>query len=105
MAFISPETLDSMLLANVVDLSFIKKDGSTRNMTCTKSYELLSSFEGRSFLKYQEPNGNPRNLPPGMLTVWDIDSQGFRTVNCETVDILSVIPVENFRKMLVEKFV
>lgn len=102
---ISPSALDSMLLANVVDLSFVKKDGSTRNMTCTKSYELLSSFEGRTFLKYQEPRGNPRNLPLNLLTVWDIDLQGFRTVNCESVDILSIIPVENFRKMLIEKFV
>jgi hypothetical protein len=56
-------------------------------------------------LKYQEPKGNPRNLPAGMLTVWDIDFQGFRTVNCETVEVLSIIPVENFRKMLVEKYV
>lgn len=102
---ISPSTLDSILLSNVVELSFIKKDGSTRNMTCTKSYELLSSFEGRSFLKYQEPKGNPRNLPSNLLTVWDIDSQGFRTVNCESVDILSIISIENFRKMLIEKFV
>lgn len=102
---ISSSTLDSMLLANVLDLRFVKKDGSTRNMTCTKSYELLSSFEGRTFLKYQEPKGSARNLPSNLLTVWDIDSQGFRTVNCESVEVLSIIPVENFRKMLVEKFV
>lgn len=101
----NPETLDSILLANVVDLKFVKKDGSTRNMTCTKSFDLLSSFEGRTFLKYQEPKGNPRNLPPNQLTVWDIDSIGFRTVNCESVEILSIIPVENFREMLIEKYV
>lgn len=92
-----------MLLANVVDLSFVKKDGSTRIMSCTKSYSLLSSFEGKQYLHYVEPKGNPRNLPAGMLTVWDLDSAGFRTVNCETVEIISVIPVENFRKMLLEK--
>lgn len=101
----NPETLDSILLANVVDLKFVKKDGFTRNMTCTKSFDLLSSFEGRTFLKYQEPKGNPRNLPPNQLTVWDIDSIGFRTVNCESVEILSIIPVENFREMLIEKYV
>ena len=101
---INPATLDSMLLSNVVDLSFVKKDGSTRHMTCTKSYDLLGSFEGKTILNYQEPNGNPRALPAGMITVWDIDSQGFRTVNCESVDILSIIPAENFRKMLIEKY-
>lgn len=102
---ISASVLDSMLLNNVVELSFVKKDGSTRNMICTKSYGLLSSFEGRTFLKYQEPKGASRNMPTGLLTVWDIDSYGFRTVNCESVEILSTIPIENFRKMLIEKFV
>lgn len=101
----NPETLDSILLANVVDLKFVKKDGSTRNMTCTKSFDLLSSFEGRTFLKYQEPKGNPRNLPYNLLTVWDIDSAGFRNVNCENVEISAVIPIENFREMLIDKFV
>lgn len=101
---ISPSILDSMLLSNVVDLTFVKKDGSTRHMICTKSYDLLGSFEGKTILNYQEPRGNPRPLPMGMLTVWDIDSQGFRTVNCESVDILSVIPAEKFRKILVEKY-
>ena len=97
--------LDEMLLHNVVGLTFIKKDGSTRIMNCTKSYSLLSSFEGRTFLKYQEPKGPPRNLPNNLLTVWDIDVMGYRRINCDTVNIESVIPDENFRKMLIEKFV
>ena len=99
------ETLDSMLLSNVVELSFIKKDGSTRRMTCTKSYNLLSSFEGRSFLKYQEPKGPPRKMPPGRIVVWDIESNGFRTLSMNNLIIESIIPIESFRKMLIDKFV
>lgn len=99
------KTLDSVLLNNVVELSFTKKDGSTRFMVCTKSYNLLSSFEGRSFLKYQEPKGPARKLPEGSLVVWDIDSQGFRTINIQNLVVQSVIPIENFRKMLIDKFV
>lgn len=99
------ETLDSMLLSNVVELSFIKKDGSTRRMTCTKSYNLLSSFEGRSFLKYQEPKGPPRIMPPGRIVVWDIESNGFRTVSMNNLTVESIIPIESFRKMLIDKFV
>ena len=102
---IDTNTVDSILLSNVVELSFTKKDGSTRRMTCTKSYDLLSSFEGRSFLKYTEPKGSPRNLPPGFLVVWDIDSAGFRTINMQNLVIESVIPIENFREMLIDKFV
>ena len=44
-------------------------------------------------------------MPDDQLTVWDIDVAGFRRINCDTVNIDSVIPAENFRKMLVEKFV
>lgn len=101
----SPTLLNEMLLHNVVGLTFIKKDGSTRIMNCTKSYDLLSSFEGRTFLKYTEPKGEPQNLPDNQLTVWDVDVMGFRRVNCDTVNIDSVIPDENFRKMLIDKFV
>ncbi len=102
---ISADTLNTMLLSNVVELSFTKKDGSTRQMTCTKSYNLLSSFEGRTFLKYVEPKGSPRNLPMGYIVVWDIDSYGFRTINMNNLVINSVIPTEKFREMLIDKFV
>ena len=87
------ETLDSMLLSNVLELSFIKKDGSTRRMTCTKSYNLLSSFEGRSFLKYQEPKGPPRKMSPGRIVVWDIESNGFRTISMNNLIVEAIIPI------------
>lgn len=101
----SPALLNETLLHNVVGLTFVKKDGSTRIMNCTKSYNLLSSFEGRTFLKYREPKGPSRNLPDNILVVWDVDVMDYRRVNADTTEIESVIPDENFRKMLIEKFV
>lgn len=101
----SPQTIDSALLSNVVTLSFTKKNGELRTMTCTKSLALLSSFEGRTFLKYKEPRGPKRPLPTNLIVVWDIDEQGFRTINCDTVEILSIISIEDFRKMIIEKYV
>lgn len=100
----NPNTLNSILLSNVVDLTFIKRDGSTRRMTCTKSYSLLSSFEGQSFLNYREPKNGSQRMAPDQLTVWDIDSQGFRRVNCGKVQIESIIPDEEFRMMLIQKY-
>lgn len=100
----NPNTLNSILLSNVVDLVFTKRDGSTRRMFCTKSYNLLSSFEGQNFLKYKEPRNSSQRMAPDQLTVWDIDSQDFRRVNCGEVQIESIIPDEEFRKMLVEKY-
>lgn len=100
----NPKTLDIILLSNVVDLTFIKRDGSTRRMLCTKSYNLLSSFEGKSFLRYREPKNGSQRMAPDQLTVWDIDVQDYRRVNCGSVQIESVIPDEEFRSMLIEKY-
>lgn len=100
----NPKTLDIILLSNVVDLTFVKRDGSTRRMLCTKSYNLLSSFEGKSFLRYREPKNGSQRMAPDQLTVWDIDVQDYRRVNCGSVQIESVIPDEEFRSMLIEKY-
>ena len=100
----NPNTLDTILLSNVVDLTFTKRDGSTRRMFCTKSYNLLSSFEGENFLRYKAPRNGSQRMAPDQLTVWDIDTQDFRRINCGDVQIESIIPDEEFRKMLVEKY-
>lgn len=100
----NPKTLDIILLSNVVDLTFVKRDGSTRRMLCTKSYNLLSSFEGKSFLRYREPKNGSQRMAPDQLTVWDIDVQDYRRVNCGSVQIESIIPDEEFRSMLIEKY-
>lgn len=55
-----------------VTVSFIKKDGSTRVMNCTLHHAVIPETTGSS-------------VPPeGMLTVWDLDKEAWRTLNTNT---------------------
>lgn len=91
--------LDNILLDNVVRLSFVKKtDGSIRTMLCTKAYDLLNSAEGANMLGYHQPSGSSRyNVnEANNVIVWDIERRDYRTVSCDTVKILNVVPQEKY---------
>lgn len=95
--------LNSLLLDNVVKLEFVKKStGETRVMNCTKAYDLLNSAEGVNILKYFKPKGSPSyNLNEhNNVIVWDIDKKDYRTVSCNNVKILEVMPQEKFLAIL-----
>lgn len=84
--------LDKLLLENVVYLKFIKKDGTARNMLCTKSYLLLSSPEGINKLGYRPPSHGARydTISHNNSIVWDIDKKDYRTVSCDNITVLEV---------------
>lgn len=95
--------LDNLLLDNVVTLQFVKKTtGEIRKMTCTKAYNLLNSPEGYNILKYRQPKGSPTYdiAKANNVVVWDLDNDDFRTVSCDTVKILDVVPQEKFLAIL-----
>lgn len=91
--------LEKTLLDNVVELTFVKKtNGEIRKMLCTKAYNLLNSIEGKTILGYRQPHGSPRydlNIANNVV-VWDINLKNYRTVSCDTVNVLHVIPQEQF---------
>lgn len=96
--------LESLLLSNVLEITFLKINGEVRDMVCTKSYNLLSSFEGRTFLHYVEPKtSNTQPLRKNQLVVWDLEKEDYRKVNCESVKINNIISDEEYRKILIEK--
>lgn len=98
--------ISDLLLKNVVTVRYLKQDGSTRNMICTKSYDLLDSFEGRTFLKYHEPKNTSRKVPNNLIVVWDVDSYDYRMIYPDKIlDIESIIPCEEFRNILKEKYI
>jgi hypothetical protein len=96
---ISIQTLENLLLNNVLDLRFTRrvllpnKPGS-RRMLCTKSYDLLNSTNGRIVLNYKPPssgkqfNENKNNA----CIVWDILMQDYRIVSVDQVSIIRQIP-------------
>lgn len=63
-----------------VVVRFIKKDGSTRMMNCTLNPDVIPEIVGTSA---------PR--PEHLITVYDIDNDGWRSINLENgVDIVEV---------------
>ncbi len=92
-------TLDSILLANVCDVRFVRKiprNGrpATRRMLCTKSYSLLNSTNGRITLNYRPPTNPPQvnEAKDNIITVWDILIQDYRNINMAQCDLIEQIP-------------
>ncbi len=93
-------TLASVLNENVVEVKFNRrtpKPGSppTRRMLCTNSYDLLNSGSGRVTLNFKPPTNYPKYnaRTKNLIVTWDIIMQGFRTINADSCDMLSVIPI------------
>ena len=63
-------------MGHIFTATFVKKNGETRKMNCRTGV-----------VKHLNPNptrvkaANPAN----MITVFDLQSKGYRTINCETV--------------------
>ena len=61
------------LRSNIVVLSFKKKDGSIREMVCTTMDEYIPPVSGNSV-----PNDS-------LVTVWDLENEGWRSFRYESV--------------------
>ena len=86
--------LVNALKENVVTLQFIKKDGTTRTMTCTQNRDFLNENADR--LSYIEPKGQARDVDDKYAIVWDIENEGWRTVNSESTEILKTVSTADY---------
>ena len=96
--------LNELLLKNVVTLQYQKKDGSVREVFCTKSPELLLSFEGKTLLGFWQPKNGPRyNIDAtDNLLVWDLDNRDYRTLTASRVRYyINKMSAKSFRNMLI----
>lgn len=80
-------------LQNVLKLTFTKKDGTTREMTCTQNREFLNANAEK--LSYIEPKCT-REVKDDQAIVWDLVKEGWRTVNVDSVEILETIPCASY---------
>jgi hypothetical protein len=66
-------------------VTFTKKDGSERVMTCTLDSDLMPKFDPK------ETNGEtkPRPEDPNNIVVWDLEKEGFRKIGVKS--IISII--------------
>jgi len=91
--------LTIMLQNSVVELRFrrrIEKPGykDYRRMLCTNDFQLLNSQLGRNILNYDPPSHGSLKYNPAaknLIPCWDIFLQNFRMINCNDVDVVSVI--------------
>ena len=63
-------------------------------MLCTNDKNLLTSQLGRNILNYDPPHGAGLKYNPiakNLLPTWDIFLQAYRMVNCDDVEVVSVI--------------
>jgi len=63
-------------------------------MLCTNNIELLNSARGKYSLKYEAPTQAPKYNPSqkNLVVAWDIFMQGYRTINMDSCELISVIP-------------
>lgn len=93
--------LRGVLLNNVCEVKFVRRNPkpgkpSTRRMLCTNNAQLLNSVEGRTILNYVPPRQYPKYNPnqENLIITWDIIMQGYRTINCDTVDLISTLEAD-----------
>lgn len=90
--------LFTLLQTNAAELRFkrrIKKQGfnSYRRMLCTNDKILLLSEPAKKVLKFVPTHNHLKYDPKSknLVVTWDIFMQNWRMINCDDVDVISVI--------------
>jgi hypothetical protein len=73
------EFLKKTLFENVVNVLFIKKDGTERKLICTLKPDLLPvQTDLEEAVQKKTPN-------PDVLAVWDIENKGWRSFRYDSI--------------------
>jgi len=75
--------ISELLENNVLCVTFTKKDGTTREMRCTKNSDLIPADK--------LPKGVTRNKTSTAVTVFDLDNQDWRSFLPESVQRYYVV--------------
>ena len=99
---VSLQNLRSVVAENVAEVKFQRrtpKPGypAERRMLCTNNISLLNSAKGKYALNYKAPKEAPGYNPTAknLVVVWDIFMQGYRTINMDSCNLISVIPAND----------
>lgn len=83
----SREDLKNLLEHNVVEVDFLKLNGDRRVMTCTMKADLRPSATKADPLSQTAV----RETSDAVLSVWDLNAQGWRSFRYERVNGVKVI--------------
>ena len=70
---------------NIAVVAFTKKDGTERVMKCSLNFELLERHSDKTGYKKPTQSANYDCESRGMVRVWDVENEGWRTVTASTV--------------------
>ena len=74
---LSRAELHEALSEQIVDITFIKKDGSTRVMKCT--------LRGDMIVPYEKKTDRVRESKENIMPVWDVEADAWRSFDIESV--------------------
>lgn len=77
---IDRQALISQLRSQILTVTFTKKNGETRRMTCTLQPEYFSSDKYNNVLTENTDRSN--------CTVWDINAQGWRSFLWDNITLI-----------------
>ena len=99
---VSLQNLRSVLAENVAEVKFQRRSPKPgfpgeRRMLCTNNIPLLNSAKGKYALNYKAPKEAPKYNPTqkNLVVAWDIFMQGYRTINMDNCDLISIIPAND----------
>ena len=99
---VSLQNLRSVVAENVAEVKFQRrkpKPGypAERRMLCTNNISLLNSAKGKYALNYKAPKEAPGYNPTAknLVVVWDVFMQGYRTINMDSCELISIVPADN----------
>jgi hypothetical protein len=90
MAMLSKTELKENLSKSIAKVVFNKSDGSTRIMNCTLMANYLPMI-----IKEEQVAHVPRKQNDEVLAVWDLDNQGWRSFNINSVIEVQYIGEDN----------
>lgn len=75
--YVGADTLNLALKGYVMEIKFVKKDGTVRKMNCTRHQ--------RYHPEYDKKTDKVRKLPDHLISVVDVDINEWRTINADTI--------------------
>jgi len=77
------EGVRRILRTSVIDVTFVKADGSERVMKCTLDEQFIPQVEKKEGAKTKTPN-------PEVCAVWDMENQAWRSFRWDSVKGITI---------------
>ena len=77
------ESIRSLLKNDILEVVFIKTDGSVREMRCTLQEKFVEAYDKKT--------GKVKPENDSVISVWDLDNNGWRSFKLDSIQSVSVV--------------